>query len=275
MELRADLHVHSYYSDGTLSAEDILYLAVEKKLFAISITDHDTICAYSDNLFKLASKLNIKLITGVEISSLIDNESVHILGYNFDYDFEDFINFLKKVQEIRVNRNLEILKKLKEKKIDISEEELNAFAKKNNILAVSVGRVHIAQLMYEKGYVQSVQMAFDRYIKDGGPCYVFKYKYTPSQIINKIHQAKGKAILAHPSFIKSQKIIDKLLSMPFDGIEVYYAKLLPHQEKKWLEIARGKKILITGGSDFHGENKPFIDLGCSWIDKENLDKLIS
>jgi 3',5'-nucleoside bisphosphate phosphatase len=275
MDFRADLHIHSYYSDGNLSPEEILLLAKKISLSGLSITDHDTIEAYNDELFDLAKKLELKLITGVEISSELDGENVHILGYNFDRNNVEFRQFLNEVQKKRTLRNSEIIKKLNQKKIEISEEELYAFAQKKNIAQTIIGRVHIAYLMFEKGYVNSIQKAFDDYIQDEGPCFVKGFKFSPDQIITQIHQAKGKAVLAHPNLLKSKKVIDKILKFSFDGIEVYYGKLFVGYEKRWLDVAKKNNLLITGGSDFHGDIRPYVTLGCSWVDEETFKKLLS
>jgi len=274
MDFRADLHIHSYFSDGTDSPEEILYLAKEKKLLGISITDHDTIDAYTDELFELARTLEIKLIPGVEVSSEFNEVTIHILGYNFDLLSQSFIGFLNEAQEKRRLRNLAILKKLNGKNIDISEKELYDFTKDNNISQTVVGRVHIAQLLKERGSVQSMQDGFDLYIKDNGPCYVPGYKFSSKQVIDQIHLAKGKAILAHPNLIKSSKIINSIFQQPFDGLEAYYAKLMPAYENRWVQKAEKHGWLITGGSDYHGHIRPYNTLGCSWINEERFDQLI-
>lgn len=274
MDFRVDLHVHSYYSDGNMSPEDILRLAKQINLSGISITDHDTIAAYSKKLFDLAKELDLLLIPGVEISSELNYETVHILAYNFDLKSSQFKAFLTEVQKRREIRNSEILKKLNQKNIKISESELLEFTHKKNIPQTIVGRVHIAQIMFEKGYVSSIQKAFDEYIHDDGPCYVKGFKFLPIQIIEQIHLAKGKAVLAHPNLIKGRAVINNLLKLPFDGLEAYYGKLFPSFEKKWLDIAKEKNLLITGGSDFHGDIRPYVTLGCSWVDKPTLEKLL-
>lgn len=274
MNFRADLHIHTNNSDGTLSAEQILELAKQNNLSAISITDHDTIKAYNKDLFDFAKKLNIQLVPGVEISSEFLDTTVHILAYNFDLSSKDFLSFLKKVQKKRILRNAQILKKLKEHGIAIEEKELQDYVAQNNIAQAVIGRMHIAQLMDQKGFVKSVQDAFDKYIKDEACCYVKGNKFSPIEVIDAIHKAKGRAVLAHP-FVFKQSLLNKLLKFDFDGIEVYYAKLLPSQENIYLKIANKKNLLITGGSDFHGTNKPYISLGCSWIDDINLNKLLN
>jgi len=275
MDFKADLHVHSYFSDGTNSAEELLYLAKEKKLSAIAITDHDTIDAYDANLFELAEKLNIKLIPGIEISSQLYNKTVHILAYNFDLQSIGFKDFLKQVLEKRTLRNKMILEKLNQKNINISLSDLIEFSKKTKTSKTVLGRVHIARLMVEKDYVKNINQAFEEYIKDEGPCFVMGERFSPKEVIDQIHKAKGKASLAHPSLIKSKKVTNSLLELDFDGLEVYYAKLYPSEEKKWLKIAEERNLIATGGSDFHGTVKPFISLGCSWVDENTFKKIIS
>lgn len=275
MDFRADLHIHTHFSDGTNTPEEILHLAKKNNLSGLAITDHDTMAAYSDKLFNLAKDLDLQLMSGVEVSSELLNVSVHILGYNIDLSYKPFQDFLIKVQEKRNLRNIEILKKLNEKNIEISSEELAEFIKRKNIAKSVVGRVHIAQLMLEKGYVDSFIEAFSKYIKDDGPCYVHGSKFSCEKVIDQIHLAKGKAIIAHPSVFKSSRTLRTLLEHNFDGIEVYYAKLLPQDERRWERIANEKNLIATGGSDFHGTVKPYLSVGCSWVNEETFNRLLS
>ncbi|NGX34775.1 MAG: 5'-3' exoribonuclease [Candidatus Anoxychlamydiales bacterium] len=275
MDFRADLHVHSYFSDGTDSPQELLYLAKEKNLSAIAITDHDTIDAYDDKLFELAKKLDIKLIVGSEISSKLLDSTVHILAYNFDLKSKSFSIFLNQLLEKRKDRNIKILEKLNKKNIDISESDLIESSKKTNTSKTVLGRVHIAKLMIEKGYVKTINEAFESYIKDDGPCFVMGDRFSPKEVIDQIHLVNGKAVLAHPNQIKRSKVIDALLELDFDGIEVYYAKLFPIYERRWLKIAEKKNLIATGGSDFHGFIKPYITLGCSWCDENTFNKIIN
>jgi predicted metal-dependent phosphoesterase TrpH len=178
------------------------------------------------------------------------------------------------MQKRRGERNRALLAKLKQRKMLIEEEELLAFARKLE-KKKTVGRPHIAALMVQKGYVGSMQEAFDRYLKEGGLCYVSGFKYTPQDAIDQIRQAGGKAVLAHPHFIKKGALLKKLLSHPFDGIECYYANLPKALEAPWLKIAKEKGWIATGGSDYHGTFKPHISLGCSWVGEETFRKLQS
>ncbi|NGX56079.1 MAG: 5'-3' exoribonuclease [Candidatus Anoxychlamydiales bacterium] len=276
MDERYDLHCHSTFSDGTMTSSELLHLAKEKNLNGLSITDHDTIMAYDENLLKLAKDLNLLLIPGVEISSEYKNNNVHILGYNFDIKSKPLKAFLEKVLIQRDERNDEILKKLREKNINITFDELYKYAKeKKKISRSCVGRVHIAMLMLEKKYVDNFQQAFDLYIKDGAECYVQGFKNSPKEIIDILHKAGAKASLAHPYFLKKRKLIEGILDQGFDAIEVYYARLLLKDEKRYLEMAKKKNLLITGGSDYHGSIKPYLSLGSSWINEIELNKLLS
>jgi 3',5'-nucleoside bisphosphate phosphatase len=274
MSFKIDLHCHSKCSDGSLTAKELLFLAKQINLQGLSITDHDTMDAYNEDLMLLAKQLDLILIAGIEITSCLFNESIHILGYNFDLSSTDLQKFLSEIQKKKQERNRAILEKLKERKIFISEEELySCFIK--DINKTTIGRPHIALLMKKKGYISSIQEAFDKYFGDKGPCFVMGERPSSQEVIDEIHKAKGKAIIAHPSQIKNAKILREVLLLSFDGIEAYYSKLLLDQEMKWINIAKDKKWLITGGSDFHGDIRPHVDLGCSWISKEDFLKLVS
>ena len=267
-EFRADIHCHSICSDGSDHPLDLLRLAKDSKLQGLSITDHDTIDAYTDELFAEAEKLEIALLPGVEISSEMDGNSVHILGYGFDIRDKDLNEFLKEMQRRRFERNRAILNKLAARNMPITEEELKNFATHRII-----GRPHIAQLMVNKGYVYTMREAFDRYLKEGGLCYASGVRFEPKDVIEAVQKARGKAVLAHPHFIKKGSFLKKLLSQQFDGIECYYSRLDKALEIPWLKMAKERGWIATGGSDYHGSIKPHISLGCSWI-SEHVFKIL-
>lgn len=264
----ADLHCHSFFSDGTDSPFALLEIAHQNGLGALSITDHDTVDAYSDELFLKAKELGIELLTGVEISSELDGQSVHILGYGFDVKDEKLLSFLKKIKERRAVRNRAILDKLKEYGMPIEEEELQELTQNK-----TAGRPHIASLMIQRGYVESMQEAFDKYLKEGASCYVFGIRQHPKEVIELLHKSSAKAVLAHPHFFRKKGFLRRLLSLGFDGIECYYGKLEKVFEAPILEIAKRHNLLITGGSDYHGSIKPHLFLGCSWTPEESFLKL--
>lgn len=269
-DFRADLHSHTTCSDGSDAPLALLHLAKQVGLSALSITDHDTVDAYTPELFKEAAKLSLQILPGVEISSMEGNTSVHILGYGFDLNADSLHHFLRQIQTARTERNQIMVKKLQKHGVAITEEELMAFAPHR-----TVGRPHMAALMVQKGYAASIADAFDRYLKESACCYVPGFKHTPKEVIEEIHKAGGKAVLAHPHFIRKDSLVKKLLQLPFDGIECYYALLDKHVEAPWVKLAKARGLIATGGSDYHGKVKPQIPLGCSWVGEETFFTLLS
>ncbi|MGE3954171.1 MAG: PHP domain-containing protein [Parachlamydiales bacterium] len=269
MSFRADLHCHTTASDGTLTPEELLHLAVEVGLSGLSITDHDTIEAY-EVATPLARELGLELLPGIELSSLHGGASVHILGYGYDLNSPVLRGLCDWHVQRRQGRNREILALLAEKGMPVTEEEMEFTKGPGKRI---YGRPHIAQAMIGKGYVGSIKEAFDRWIGEGRPCYAPGLRITAEETIEKIHAAGGKAVIAHPHLIPSAGLVRELLELPFDGIEGYYAKMGPDQERVWVEIGRKKGWLVTGGSDFHGSSKPHIPLGCSWVDEETFRRV--
>lgn len=266
MKFRADLHCHTYFSDGTDSPEELITLAKKSGLAAISITDHDTILAY-ETAIPIAKEQGILLGVGAEFSSTYETFNVHILGYDFDLENQQIQNFCQKHKERRKLRNYRILEKLRKKQMPIPEEELEKMGME------TLGRPHIAKLMVKHKFVASMQQAFDQYIGDGKSCYDAGEPFTVDETLEVIHQARGKAFLAHPHFLGEGEKVFKLLDKPFDGIECIYANCLPQQEKRWIKAAERRNLLISGGSDYHGKIKPNITLGCSWVGDEIFYKI--
>lgn len=263
MLARNDCHCHTTFSDGSLSVEDLLNLAKERELSGLSITDHDTIDAYESAL-PLAQSLGLDLVSGIEISTELNNASIHVLGYGFDLHSSDLKKFCVQLQIERENRNEKILERLHKIKKPLLMSELRETFGKGTI-----GRPHIAKLMVTKGYAKSMKQAFSRYLGDKGRCYVHGFHVEVEAAIELIQRAGGYAVLAHPHYIP-KKLVDPLLAMPFDGIEVYYGHLSLKQEQPWFEVAQKKNWLVTGGSDFHGAKKAFHPLGCSWTPPETF-----
>ena len=267
VDFRADLHCHTICSDGTDAPEEVLRKASSLGLQGLSITDHDTIDAYTPEVISLATELKIRLLPGIELSSEFERASVHILGYGIDLQSSSLREFLVQMILRRRERNADILQKLRGKGFVIEMEELESLAFK------TIGRPHIAHLMVQKGYVNSLKEAFDRYLKDGAPCYAPGIKFTPTEVIEQIHLAQGKAILAHPHFLPKGSFLRSLLSLPLDGLEGYYGNVHPFLEKPWIDMAKQRKWIVTGGSDYHGSIKPGISLGCSWVGLDTFSLL--
>ena len=261
---RADLHCHSRCSDGTLFPEELFVLAQKSNLQGLSITDHDTIAAYK-NIASIAQAYpHIAWISGVEFSAFQDKRSVHLLGYAFSLTDPGIASFCQAHAHRREKRNQAILEKLALHGMPLEQTELQGDH--------TLGRPHIAQAMIKKGYVSSIQEAFTLYLGDGRSCYSEGARFTVEETIDVIHQAKGKAILAHPHLIQEPFPV-QLLHLPFDGLEGYYGRFSLRQCERWTKIAAHKNWLITGGSDFHGEVKPETYLGSSWTPEVTFNAL--
>jgi predicted metal-dependent phosphoesterase TrpH len=259
---RADLHCHSTFSDGSQTPEEIIRQAKDLGLSGLSITDHDTIKAY-DTAFSLAADYDLELIPGVEFSAMHRGHSVHILGYSFSTKNLLIQQLCHKHSQRRIHRYKTILELLARENMPISEKELGEHYPSHT----TIGRPHIALTMIKKGYVKSIEEAFFRFLAEGKSCYVKGESFSVEETIRTIHQGGGLAIIAHPHLMKKPDILKDLLGMNFDGIEGYYGNFNIEENKRWIDIGKKKKWVITGGSDFHGNIKPQITLGRSWIDQ--------
>jgi predicted metal-dependent phosphoesterase TrpH len=267
-QFRADLHSHTTFSDGSMTPEESISLAASLGLGGMSITDHDTIKAYG-TAFEIAERNGIKLIPGVEFSTVHKGENVHILAYSFSLKSESLLAFCEEHRERRRERMSRIVLAVQRQGMDITEDEVKAISEEHG----SVGRPHIARLMMEKGYVKDIQDAFRRYLGEEKSCYCPTKGFRVQETIDVIHKAHGKAVLAHPHLIRGKKVIKDLLTIPLDGIEAYYSHMPPSRERRWVQVAREKEWLITGGSDFHGTVKPYVRMGASWVGEETFNKL--
>ena len=256
-----DLHAHTDASDGSLSPTELVELALQQKLSAVGITDHDTIYGW-DEAFAAGQKLGVEIVPGVELSTSYEGGRFHLLGYYIDPNSE-LIQVLERIQAARRNRNGEILDNLRELGLPLEESEVRAFAGENGQL----GRPHFAQAMIKRGYVATTQEAFDRYLADGQPAYATKAVLSPQEAIGLIHDAGGVSVWAHPPLNRNftlEQLEEKLAewkSWGLDGIETFYSRYTPG-ETRWAEAARQRfDLLESGGSDWHGQSKPDIQLG--------------
>jgi len=271
----ADLHCHTTCSDGSKSPEEIILLAKQIGLSGLSITDHDSILAYS-LASKCAQNEHIELITGVEFSTVHKTTSIHILGYAFTPNSPILQAFCEKHHVRRLTRNRDILMLLKKHGMPVSESELLKLLDPKDLQrGKTIGRPHIAEAMIKKGYVKTVQEAFKKYLGDGKCCYAAGASFSTSETIELIHEAKGLAIIAHPHLIEEPNILQELLHLNFDGIECYYAKFPMSDHERWLKIAKKKNWIVTGGSDYHGDIKPNLPLGASYVDEPLFQVLLN
>jgi predicted metal-dependent phosphoesterase TrpH len=251
-----------------MTPEELLQHAFEQGLSALSITDHDTAISY-EMAVETAKHLGIELLSGVEFSATHRGTSIHVLGYGFEVKHPSILSLCERQAEQRGSRNAKILDRLTNLGMPVTMEEVLAFTSRKH----TIGRPHIAMALVKKGFAESVQMAFKLFLAEGKAAYVAGTPVSVEEAIAAIHQADGVAILAHPHLIVKAKVLRELLQMNFDGLECYYSRFQKFQNLRWLEIAKKKNWLITGGSDFHGAIKPNIALGCAWTDQALFQRL--
>jgi len=250
-----DLHIHSSFSDGSMSPTELVQYAQRLHLTALSITDHDTIEGVGEAM-TAGKQFGIEVISGLELSIKFGECAVHLLGYMFQPTDKGLLSALHRLQVGRIERNKAILDNLCRLGIDIADAELQ---KKSG--HGQCGRPHFAQLLMHKGIVGSMDEAFDKYLARGGLAYVPRTVFQADEAIAMVKNAGGIAVLAHPQQLEKSGndvtlIIGKLRAIGLDGIEVYYPNHSRQFKKKLLAIARKQNLLITGGSDYHGTIRP-------------------
>ena len=288
-----DLHMHTNKSDGALTPKQIIDEAVKANLQAISITDHDTIDAYTDEIIKYAKEQGIKLIVGVEISTKSDRCGIHVLGYNFDLNNEEFKQNLDKIRNARHDYLKAVAKKLEALNYKINVEELDKIK--------SVTKAHISkdiieneenkeELLKQFGHIPNKGEFIETIMNENCPAYVQKVTVTPKEAAEMIHKAGGKVVLAHPvayanednmTVEEVQQLINK---MKPDGIEAYYIYTNRNNEyineiDKWLKLAKDNNLFATIGSDFHMKDGHHTEIGMNnvgvQLEEETIKKILS
>lgn len=277
-DLYVDLHVHSTASDGTMTPSQVVELAVSKNLTAIALTDHDTIDGVEEAIQTAALFNNsIEIISGIELSVAYKEKDIHILGLFVDHKNNEFILELEKARKKRDHRNIKMVENLANAGIDITIDKLKAMAA-DSVLT----RAHFGKYLMAKGYVKSIKDAFDIYLGDDSPYYVQREYLSPKEGIELIHKAGGLAILAHPLIYKYslkevEILVDYLYDCNIDGIEIIHSSNTGLDEGHLRRFANKHNLLYSGGSDFHGDNKPNLSIGIGYgnlkIKKEILDDM--
>lgn len=261
----ADLHTHTYFSDGTFSPREVIALAKKEGLSCISITDHDSIDAYLSFPFQ---EEDVELIPGIELTADLNNIEVHILGYLVDYQELWFQKKLKEIRQERVSRLEEMCAKLSALGMPISSPEVLEFTGD-----AAVGRLHLARMMVKKGFVSSAQEAFNRFIGDGKSAYVSRFRLKPGEAIALIRKAGGVPVLAHPYSLANQELIPGFVQDGLMGLEAVYPEHTNSQVKRYKELAQKYGLLVTGGSDCHGQAKPEVKMGMIKLPYEYVESL--
>ena len=260
MEAAIDLHVHSNFSDGTFSPEELVSLALKKGLAAFALTDHDTVDGIP-RARQAAAGTPLTVIPGVELSSDYQGRDIHVLGLGLDLQDTRFLGYLEQFRQARDARNAKMLSRLQEHGVNISKEQM---------LAAFPGcvwtRAHFARYLRDHGYVRDMPEAFSRYIGDGAPCFVPKEQISPFEAVRRILENGAHPVLAHPllyhfSPSELETLTAKLCACGLQGLEAIYSTNRFSDESAMKQLAKRHGLHITGGSDFHGSNKPDIDLG--------------
>jgi predicted metal-dependent phosphoesterase TrpH len=250
----ADLHLHTSFSDGTYSPEELTAQAHRLHFKAIALTDHDTVegCAR----MALACEQNgIEFIPAAELTAQIDHHEVHLLGYYLDTSNPVLLTRLAECQQVRQDRIRHMVGRINEMGIPLAVEDVFQLAN-----CRSPGRPHVARALWQREFCGSIDEAFERFLKKGRPAWAPKFKMSAQQAIDLIHQAGGLAVMAHPGLTRADEVIPELAAQGLDGLECFHTKHTAAISQTYATLARRLNLLITGGSDCHGtaKGKPLI-----------------
>ena len=252
-----DLHSHTNASDGTCSPAELIAEAARAGVGTLGITDHDTLAGY-DAALELARAAGIELVCGIELSTKLHGRSVHLLGYFLEPGSMDgFRDWVIGQQASRRERNGRLAARLRELGMDITLEEAEARGRG------MTGRPHFAQIMVEKGYVTNLRQAFDLYLDESAKGYVYRQEPSFAEGVEHIRRSGGIASLAHPVRVHGDvpSLMPELCRAGLAAIEAYHSDHDRQDTELYLDLARRYGLLVTGGSDFHGEVKPEVHLG--------------
>lgn len=245
----ADLHLHTYFSDGTFSPEEVVARAGRIGHAALALTDHDTVEG-CERMAAACAAAHIEFVPGTELTAELDDIELHILAYFIDTQNQKFLDEIARFQLVRQNRIREMVARLNELNIPLQADAVFALAN-----CRAPGRPHVARALVKAGLCGSLDEAFERYLKKNRPAWVPKAKMSALEAVELVHQAGGLAVMAHPGLNKSDEIIPDLVAAGLDGIECFHTKHSTATSEHYLEIADKYKLLVTGGSDCHGKSK--------------------
>lgn len=268
-----DLHVHSTFSDGSLTPEELAELAAKAGITAMALTDHDGMMGI-DRFMVACQTHGIRGIPGVEISIELSGGTMHMLGYFIDHHNVRITEALARMRRGRDTRNRFILDRLNRLGLTLAWEDVAQLAKED-----VVGRPHFAQAIIAKGFVRNKTEAFDKYLGKGKPAYVERERFTIEESIGLIREAGGVPVLAHPYTLnmgrrRLREFLTELKTKGLQGIEGYYSEHSHEQQRFCLNMARTLDWVVTGGSDFHGAMNPHIRLGVGFGALDIPDELV-
>lgn len=272
MTSKIDLHIHTTASDGTLSPKTLVERAKAAGLTALAITDHDTMAGIPEAQ-AAGAELGVEVLAGMEISTDYRGEDTHVLGYGLDPERPELRPVLDWVRQDRERRNARIAERMRQDGIQVSLEALEA-----KYPGATIGRPHFARVLVEQGRARSVSAAFERYLNPG-KCYYLPRTYLPlDRAVELIRRSGGVAVLAHPlQYGYSREELRQLVAcgaeLGIAGMEIYYTGYTPEQHRQLAALAAEFDLFATGGSDFHGDNKPQIVLGALEVPRQCLEDL--
>jgi predicted metal-dependent phosphoesterase TrpH len=252
----ADLHTHTYHSDGTRSPKEVVDLALRCGIEILAISDHDNLAAFFE-IKSYADQQGVTLIPATELSCGYDGIDVHVLAYAFDPHDERFELRLRHFRDSRQQRGYAILEKLRTLGINLRPERVEELCGGG-----SMGRPHVARALVEAGHVESVGDAFKQYLGTGKPAYVEKERFRIEEAVELVHACGGVTSVAHPSiYPEHRRLLPELLDRGIDGIEVFHPEVPYEDQEHYRALARFRGKLVTGGSDDHGAAKATETLG--------------
>ena len=270
-----DLHTHSNRSDGTDTPTELVENAKAAGLDVVALTDHDTTVGW-DEAEAAAERVGIRLVKGIEVSTELEHRSIHLLGYGIDPGHARLVDELTKVIDGRTGRVPKFVARFRAIGIEVTEEEI--LAKVGD--ADAVGRPHLADVLIDKGVVETRDQAFAEYLSPGQPGYVGRYSIPTDEAVELVKAAGGKAVVAHPWSRGSQRVLSpdriaQLVEAGLDGIEVDHPDHDEEQRAQLRKIAAEHDLVVTGSSDYHGTGKgPEFRLGANTTRPEELERLL-
>jgi predicted metal-dependent phosphoesterase TrpH len=263
----ADLHLHTNFSDGTYSPEELVLHARAQNLGAVALTDHDTVegCERAAAACKTAG---IEFVAGTELTAEHQGEEIHILGYYIDTTDVPFLTQVARFQEVRQQRIRDMVSRINECHVPLDAADVFRLAN-----CRAPGRPHVARALVAAGHCASLDEAFERFLKKGRPAWVPKFKISAAEAIRLIHDAGGVAVLAHPGLNRVDHFIPVMVEFGLDGLECLHTKHPPSVAEHYLGLARQLNLLITGGSDCHGHSKGRPLIGTIRLPYTNVERL--
>ena len=263
----ADLHLHTLFSDGTFTPEELVLRAQNAGLACIALTDHDSVEG-CERAAAACAKVQMDFIPGAELTAEHEDTEVHILGYFLDTQNKVLLDRIGKFQAVRQQRISEMCAALNKLGIPLKAESVFALAN-----CKSPGRPHVARALVKEKLVANLDEAFERFLKKNRPAWVPKAKMSALEGVELIHQAGGLAVMAHPGLNRTDEIIPALVDAGLDGIECFHTKHSTKTAERYLEIAGKFHLLVTGGSDCHGFSKGKPLIGNVKLPYEHVEKL--